>query len=131
MSLQTGRDFALPFVIPQTELLAGAKIDFPAPFDGRVDELQIAVQAAVTTGGAITVEITPAGGSPTAVAGLSITVADAATKGTVQSDKPTEPSTTRAFKKGDLISIVPAAAFNTAGAINGNLLVNASPGERA
>ena len=126
MALQIGRDFVLPFVIPQTELLAGTKIDLVAPFDGRVDELQIVVQGAVTTGGAITVEV-----NTVAVAGLSITVANSATKGTVQSDKPDEPSTSRAFKKGDRLSIVPAAAFDTAGAINGNLLINGSPGEKA
>lgn len=66
-----------------------------------------------------------------AVDGLSITVADAATKGTIQTDTPTAPSPTRQFNKGQLISIVPASAFATAGAVNGNLLVRKSNTEAA
>lgn len=55
--LSTGFKAFLPFVIPQTELLAGTKIDMVAPFDGYIEEMQTVIQAAVTTGGAITAEI--------------------------------------------------------------------------
>lgn len=125
MALQTGRDFVLPFVLPQTELLAGTKIDFQAPFDGRVDELHTAVQAAVTTGGSIKVQI-----NGVDVAGASVAVANAATKGTRGVAAATQASTTRAFKKGDLLSVY-GTGFATAGAVNVTVLVNASPGERA
>jgi hypothetical protein len=114
--ISTGTRFYLPFVIPQTELLAGTAIELVAPCDGFFEELQVIVQTAVTTGGPITVNV-----GTTAVAGLTVTVADAATKGTVYQDKPTEPSATRQFKKGDRISVVADAAFATAGAVAGNL----------
>lgn len=117
MSLKMGNDFVLPFVIPQTELLAGTAIELISPVDGFINSLQAIVQAAVTTGGDITVKI-----GTTDVPDLSVTVADAATKGTVVQDTVTGHG--RAVKKGDRIQIVPAAAFNTAGAVNGNLLIN-------
>jgi hypothetical protein len=118
MNSNIGRKAYLPFVIPSTELLAGTAIDLVAPFDGFIEELQTIVQTAVTTGGTITAKI-----GTTDVAGLQITIADAATKGTVQTDEPTAPSATRRFSKGDRIQIVPSAGFATAGAVNGNLIV--------
>jgi hypothetical protein len=69
----------------------------------------------VTTGGAITVEI---GG--TAVDGLSVTVEDAAAAGTVYSGTPSSPThATTAIARNGAVEIVPAAAFATAGAVNG------------
>lgn len=118
MGSNIGRLAFIPFVIPQVELLAGTTIELVAPFDGFIEELQSIINTAVTTGGTLTVKI-----GTTDVAGLTITVADAATKGTVQSDIPTKPSATRRFLKGDRIQIVPSAGFATAGAINGNLRV--------
>ena len=107
---------ALPFVIPQTELLAGTPIHLVSPVAGRISRLQTVVQAAVTTGGAITVEV-----EATAVDGLSITIGDAATAGTVQSDTPTAAHASAVVAVGDAIEIVPAAGFDTAGAVNGVL----------
>ncbi len=121
MSLKVGESFYLAFVIPQVELLAGTSIELYAPFDGYIEELATIVQTAVTTGGVLTVEI-----NTVEVAGLGITVADAATKGTRQIDTPTKPSPTRQFKKGDRIELQPSAAFATAGALNGHLKVRAS-----
>lgn len=118
MALVMGKDYVLPFSINQTDLLAGTAYEIVAPADGFIEELQVVVQAAVTTGGAVTVNK-----NGVAVTGLSATVANAATKGTVVTDKPDKTSETRKFSKGDRLSIVPAAAFDTAGAINGNLLV--------
>ena len=106
----------LPFVIPQTELLAGTSIWLVSPVAGRISALRTVVQTAVTTGGAITVEV-----ETTAVDGLSITIGDAAAAGTVQSDTPTAAHASAVVAVGDGIEIVPAAAFATAGAINGVL----------
>jgi hypothetical protein len=73
------------------------------------------VQTAVTTGGAITVEI---GG--VAVDGLSVTVANSSAVGDIDSDAPSSPThATTAIAKDGAIEIVPAAAFATAGALNG------------
>lgn len=107
----------LPFSINQTDLLAPTAAELIAPCAGYISMLKTTVQVAVTTGGAITVEV-----ATVAVTGLSITVADAATKGTVQSDTPTTPrSATTLVAAGDRITITPAAAFATAGAVNGYL----------
>lgn len=114
--IPTGSRFYIPFTIPQTELLAGTAIELVAPCDGFIEEAQAIVQTAVTTGGDVTFKV-----GTTDVAGLTITIADAATKGTVVSDTPTTPSPTRRFSKGDRIQVVPAAAFATAGALAGNL----------
>lgn len=121
MALVMGSDYILPFVINQTDLLAGTPFEIAAPFAGFVEELNVVVQGAVTTGGAVTVNK-----NGVAVAGLSVTVANAATKGTVLSDTPDKASETRKFAKGDRLSIVPAAAFDTAGAINGSLRIRSA-----
>lgn len=119
MSLLMGKNVVIPFAINQTDLLAGTAFEIVAPCDGFVSELQVIVQTAVTTGGGITVEV-----EGDAVDGLTVTVADAATKGTVLSDKPTANTATRIVSKGDRIEVIPAAAFATAGAVNGNLIIN-------
>lgn len=123
---QVGSRFFLPFFINQTDLLAPVAQDLYAPQDGFIEELHIVVQAAVTTGGDVTVNIN---GTP--VAGLSITVPDGAAKGVVYADTPNAPSATRRFKKGDRISIVPSAPFNTAGALNGQLMLRDSATQSA
>ena len=61
----------------------------------------------ITTGGAITVEVNTA-----AVNGLSVTVADGAVAGEVDSDTPTDGHATTAVAVGDRIEIIPASAFN-------------------
>ena len=120
MSLIMGTTHFLPFFINQTDLLAGTAFEIVAPVDGFITEITGIVQTAVGTGGAVTVKI-----GTTDVAGLSLTVADAATKGTVVSDTPSAgPASGRAVSKGDRIQIVPAAEFATSGALNGHLSIN-------
>jgi hypothetical protein len=119
MSIKAGEDVIVPFSINQTDLLAGTSAELVAPVDGFVDELYVIVQAAVTTGGAVTVKV-----GTTDVNGLSVTVADAATKGTVYSDSATAGHGSRAVSKGDRLQVVPASAFDTAGAINGFVKIN-------
>ncbi len=121
MGLKAGTTFALQFFINQTDLLAPTDQELIAPFDGYIEEARGTVQVAITTGGDITFKI-----GTTAVAGLTLTLADAATKGTRVSDTPTAPSDTRRFSKGDRIQVCPAAAFATAGAVNGHLLLRAN-----
>lgn len=106
----------LPFFINQTDLLAPTAAELIAPCDGYIVGLYTTVQVAVTTGGPITVEA-----NTVAVADLSITIEDAATKGTVQSDTIDYGVATAKVSKGDRIEILPDAAFATAGAINGFL----------
>lgn len=119
MTLVAGQNIIVPFIIAQTELLAGTSFEIISPVDGFVSELGVVVQTAVTTGGAVTVKV-----GTTDVAGLSVAVADAATKGTAYSDKPTERAGSRKVSKGQRIQVVPAAEFATAGAINGYVTIN-------
>lgn len=119
MSLFMGQDFHLQFSIPQTELLAGTAIDLVAPVDGFVSGMGVVVQTAVTTGGTVTANV-----NGNAVDGLSVEVENSATKGTVVTDGPTAAHPSRVVKKGDRISIVPSAAFDTAGALNGYITIN-------
>ena len=112
----------IPYEIEQTELLAGTAEEIVCPVDGYIDQLRGIVQGAVTTGGAVTVEV-----NTTTVTGLSITLADAATKGTRYSDRPTTPrSSTTVVAKGDRITITPASAIDTAGQLNGFLEIEAA-----
>lgn len=108
----------LPFLFSQVDLLAPTSQEFVCPFNGTIERLDTIIQAAVTTGGAITVLV-----NTVAVDGLSITVADAATKGTRQFDEPTPGHATTAVKMGDRIEIVAAAAFATAGIVSGFLTI--------
>ncbi len=106
----------LNFYINQTDTLAGTAASIVAPCDGYVELLQTVVaDAAVGTGGAVTVEI-----DGVAVTGLSITVANSAAIGVTQQDTPTtaQSSTTQA-RKGQVITVTPAAAFATSGALRG------------
>lgn len=109
-----GRKFHIPFFINATDLAAGTTQYMVAPDDGHITDIQGIVQTVIGTGGGITVTI-----NGVAVAGLQLTVADAAAVGTVYTDTPDKPSVTRQFKKGDKIGILPAAAFATTGAVNG------------
>jgi hypothetical protein len=118
-SIHGGEDRFLPFVIPQTELLAGTTIEVICPVAGFVRGLSTIVQTAITTGGDVTLKV-----GTTDVTGLSITVADAATKGTVQSDTPTAGTSTAVVTAGQRLQVVPSAAFNTAGALNGHIWIN-------
>lgn len=110
----------VPFVIGATELSAGTAIELISPVAGYISKLVTTVQTAIVTGGAVTVEV-----ATVAVTGLSITVADSATKGTVQSDTPTTPrSSTTIVAVGDRITVTPAAAFNGGGALAGYIEID-------
>lgn len=118
MALRMGERIYLPFDIPATELAAGTSIELVSPVAGVIHKLFTIVQTAIVTGGNITAKV-----GTTDIAGLTITVADSATKGTVQSDTPTEPSATRVVAEGSRIQIVPASAFNGGGAVSGVLVI--------
>lgn len=104
----------LPFAISETDLLAGTSAELIAPAAGRIIGLKAIVQKAVTTGGPITAAV-----GVTAVDGLSVVIADAATKGTVVTDTPTAGHATAIVAAGDRIQVIPDAAFATAGAVSG------------
>lgn len=114
MGIEAGSKRYLQFAINETDTLAATAAELIAPEDGYLTDLDVIVQKAVTTGGAVTVEI-----NTVAVTGLTVTVADAATKGTRYADVATKGSATRRVLAGDRITVTPAAAFNTAGAISG------------
>lgn len=123
----------LSYEFEQTQLLAATPEFIVTPYAGIIERNTVVTQAAVTTGGAITTEI---GG--VAVTGLSVVVADAAAAGDIDTDVPTDVSgldtTTRVAARG-AIEMVPAAAFATAGEVNGIVTVNTqgviTAGERA
>lgn len=119
MGLKTGGQAFLPVRLAATELAAGTPFEIVAPCDGYLDRLALIVQVAIVTGGAVTVEI-----NTVAVTGLSITVADGATKGTRYADDATQSTTTRRVLKGDRITVTPAAAFNGGGALDGFITLN-------
>lgn len=106
----------LPYYINATDLSAGTAQTLIAPCDCYVEVLESdVVDAAISTGGALTVEI-----ETVAVTGLSITVANSAAIGVHQSDTPTTAqSSTTIARKGQQITVTPAAAFNGGGALKG------------
>lgn len=123
MSISMGETRLLNFDFNETDLLAGTSAELIAPVSGWITKMDVIIQKAVTTGGAITV-LTGDAGAVT-VAGLTVTVADAAAKGVRYSDRPTsDDATTTYVTAGDRIQVVPAAAFATAGAARGFLTLN-------
>lgn len=99
--------------INETDTLAGTAKSFVAPCDGYIELLRVQIAKAVTTGGAVTVEV-----AGVAVTGLSCTVADGATAGFIVEDLPTDSqSATTKVRRGQTITVTPAAAFATAGAL--------------
>lgn len=108
------RSVLLPFAINETDTLAGTSAELVSPVAGEIIGLSVIVQKAVTTGGDVTVN-----NVATPVVGLACTIADAATKGTVVSDTPTAGDATTVVAAGGRIQVVPAAAFNTGGAVSG------------
>ena len=119
MTLNMGSNIIVPFQINQTDLLAGTSCEIIAPVGGFISELGIIVQGDVTTGGDITVKV-----GTTDVDGLTVTVANSATKGTTLVDTPTSRHDSRKVAKGGRIQVVPAAAFDMAGSVNGYLVIN-------
>lgn len=104
----------VPFAIAQADLLAGTAAELISPVRGEIIGLSTIVQTAVTTGGDVTVSV-----NTVAVDGLACTIANAAAKGSVISDRPTAGHATTLVMPGDRISVTPAAAFDTAGAVSG------------
>ena len=121
MTVQAGELTFIPFDIPATELAAGTPIELVSPVRGVVEALYTVVQTAIVTGGEVGVNI-----GTTAVTGLSVTVADAATKGTTGSDTATSGTTTRTVAEGGRLQIVPSAAFTGGGAVSGVLAIRSS-----
>lgn len=116
-------DTILDVQMDQATLIANTGFELVAPVDGFIKELRAAVQSAVTTGGTITVFV-----NTVQVVGLSMTVANGATKGT----RPTAavPSAAsskanRAVVKGDRIEIR-TAGFATAGSLFATLDIEAA-----
>jgi hypothetical protein len=116
----------LPWFANQTDVLAPTDQELIAPCDGTIVRSRMTVQAAVTTGGAVTFKK-----NTTAIDGLTHTVADGATAGTRYSDKPTAGHATTFVRKGDRISVAFAAGFATAGALNGFLEIKPASGVAA
>lgn len=119
MSVVAGFAYNIPFQIDQATLVANTSVELVSPVDGYVEDLRTTVQAAVTTGGTITVLL---GDTGVAVTGLSVTIANAATKGTRAADSADLGTATRKVSKGDRIQIKPTS-FATAGAVNGTLII--------
>lgn len=108
------RVIILPFAINETDTLAGTSAELISPVLGEIIGMSVIVQKAITTGGDVTALV-----GVTAVDGLACTIADAAAKGTVVSDRPTAGHASTLVNPGDRIQVAPAAAFNTAGAVSG------------
>lgn len=106
----------LPYSIPATELAAGTPIELVSPVAGTILRNTTIVNTAIVTGGDVTVKV-----DATDVAGLANTIADGAAKGSVVTDTPTPGDVSTAVLAGQRIQIVPAAAFNGGGAVNGVL----------
>lgn len=108
------RVVVLPFFINETDTLAGTAAELVSPVKGEIISLTTIVQKAVTTGGDVTLAV-----GVTAVDGLACTIADAAAKGSVVTDRPTAGHASSLVSVGDRIQVAPAAAFATAGAVSG------------
>jgi hypothetical protein len=108
----------IPFEIEQTELLAGTSEEIVSPVAGRITGYRGICQGAVTTGGAVKLQI-----GTTDVTGATFTLANSDTKGTVYNSTAITAANTVAV--GDRIQVVPAAAIDTAGQLNG--IVEISP----
>ena len=111
-----------PVYIDQTGLLAGTSYWAYNEHAGLVERASTIVRTAVTTGGNITFEISTA-----AVTGLTVVVADAAAAGDIDTDVPTDTlgnDSTRLLPARTGIEIIPAAAFDTAGALDASVIVN-------
>lgn len=118
MSIAAGMpDAIIPFKISQADLIANAVEDLVAPIDGYLEYVRTNINKAITTGGTLTIKT---GVAQTTVPGLTQTIANAATKGTIQLSTATKQSTLRKVARGDRITITPAG-FATAGEITGYL----------
>lgn len=106
-------------LINATDLSAGTAQTIIAPCDGYIEKARALVTEAVGTGGDITVEV-----EGVAVTGLTLTIANSATAGKVVEDTPTTAkSATTEVRRGQAITVTPAAAFNTSGAALVTLMI--------
>lgn len=122
MSIAVGLpDNIIDLQMDQATLIANTGFELVAPCDGFIKELRATVQAAVTTGGTVTVWI-----NTVQVPGLTVTVANAAAKGSRPTvGVPTAKTALRKVAKGDRIE-VRTAGFATAGALNAFLTIEQS-----
>lgn len=110
----------IPFVFDEVDLLAGTSFEIVSPVAGFISRIRTVVQAAVTTGDTITVEV-----NTVAVTGLSVAIADAAAAGVRATDTPTTAnSATTVVAAGDRIEIIPGSLFATAGRVSGILEID-------
>lgn len=105
----------VPWFCNATDLSAATSQWWPAPEAGTVTSMATVVQVAIVTGGDVTLEL-----ATVAVTGLTLTVADAATVGTVVADSPTSPA---AVTKEQVLEVVFGSAFNGGGALNGYVAI--------
>lgn len=109
-----------------TELDAGTLRYIHPGFAGQVQGASIVMEAATTTGGAITYNV-----NVTAIAGLTNVIANAAPAGTIYADNAVTGDGTEYFLSTDYISVTPAAAINASGGCTGEILVRRTDGKLA
>lgn len=111
-----GAPIRLPFYADavDTSLGSTASPDLIAPCDGVITRLGTNVRTAISTGGTVTAAV-----GTTAVAGLSITIANSATKGTIQFGTPTVGDVTTVVTKDARIQVIIQDAFTGGGSVEG------------
>lgn len=109
----------------EADVDAGTSYNIVSPVAGTIARLTTMVNGAITTGGAITVEV-----NTTAVNGLSVTVADSSSEGDMDTDTPTAGHASTAVAVGDRIEIIPASAFNASANIFFILEIDASASQQ-
>lgn len=110
----------LPYTFIAADLSAAVSQYVTAPFDCEIKKVDATPTVQISTGGDITLK-NGAGGS--AVVGLTVTLANSAAIGTQVTDTPTAADATTYVKKGGIIEVLAAAAFNGGGAVFGNVWV--------
>jgi hypothetical protein len=108
--------YTVDIQIVQADLIAPVSQEIVAGFDGFITGLDTIVQAAITTGGTLKVQL-----NTVDVAGATVTIANADAKGSRKSASFTK----IAVSRGDRITLVPAG-FATAGAVNVTLGMTAN-----
>jgi hypothetical protein len=104
-----------PGMVVLTGTILEANVDTPlaynfvSPVAGVIRKLSTVASATVTTGGAFTVEV-----NTVAVTGLTVTVANSAAAGEIDSGTATLGHATSVVAVGDLITVTPGAAFSGA-----------------
>lgn len=96
--------------VTDTGVGTAASVEFLSPITGYIRTLGAIVRTAISTGGDVSVAI-----GTTAVVGLTVTVANSATKGTAGSTTVATSVATAAVNKGDRIQIIAGDAFTGGG----------------